>query len=219
MAALATLRPTAPLGPHACSSAARGQQPQPQLPATNPAGTSGRPASTHSTARGGSSAPPHFPHLMPVARSYFSNSSRSVWLQLRPMGEMLIMPLRNSMKVPRLTGMSMSAHRERGGRRWAGSNRVWRCRTWRQLAANCPNPISLIQLLAASAPCVGQSLLLLATLLTQTAACAPGQWSTLAANAQLPCAKASSPCHTQASTLPPPPPCCSPPPSTHLPGT
>lgn len=52
--------------------------------------------------------PTHPTHRMPVARSCFSNSSRSCWLQLRPMGDTLIMPLRNSIKVPRLTGMSMS---------------------------------------------------------------------------------------------------------------
>lgn len=32
--------------------------------------------------------------------SYFSNSSLSSWLQLRPIGETLIIPLRNSMNVP-----------------------------------------------------------------------------------------------------------------------
>ncbi len=48
-------------------------------------------------------------YRMPVARSCFSNSSRSDWLQLRPMGLTFSIPLRNSMKVPRLTGMSISA--------------------------------------------------------------------------------------------------------------
>lgn len=49
------------------------------------------------------------PHLMPCCRSYCSNASRSSWLQLRPMGLTLSMPLRNSMNVPRFTGMSISA--------------------------------------------------------------------------------------------------------------
>lgn len=32
--------------------------------------------------------------------SYFSNSSRSSWLQFRPIGDTLSIPLRNSIKVP-----------------------------------------------------------------------------------------------------------------------
>ena len=38
-----------------------------------------------------------------------SNASRSDWLHARPMGEQLIMPLRNSINVPRLTGSLISA--------------------------------------------------------------------------------------------------------------
>ena len=43
------------------------------------------------------------------SRSNFSKSLRSSRLQLRPMGETLSMPWRNSMNVPRFTGMSRSA--------------------------------------------------------------------------------------------------------------
>ena len=63
----------------------------------------------------GGETPTQDTHRMPVARSCFSNSSRSSWLQLRPMGLTFSMPLRNSMKVPRLTGMSIS-----GGQRAKG---------------------------------------------------------------------------------------------------
>lgn len=38
--------------------------------------------------------------LLVLTLSYNSNASRSSWLQLRPTGEMLSMPVRNSMKVP-----------------------------------------------------------------------------------------------------------------------
>ena len=51
---------------------------------------------------------PMIAHRMPCLRSYTSKASRSSWLQLRPMGETLSMPLRNSMNVPRLSGSSMS---------------------------------------------------------------------------------------------------------------
>lgn len=53
------------------------------------------------------SLPPTY--LTLACLSYRSNSSRSSWLQLRPMGDTFIMPLRNSIKVPRLMGMSRSA--------------------------------------------------------------------------------------------------------------
>ena len=43
------------------------------------------------------------------SRSNFSKSLRSSRLQLRPMGDTLSMPWRNSMNVPRFTGMSRSA--------------------------------------------------------------------------------------------------------------
>ena len=58
----------------------------------------------------------NFSRMMPtiVSRtlaslSYSSKASRSSWLQLRPIGDMLSMPERNSTKVPRFTGMSRSA--------------------------------------------------------------------------------------------------------------
>jgi hypothetical protein len=46
-----------------------------------------------------------------------SKALRSSVLQLRPIGEMLSMPVRYSMKVPRLIGMSRSGGKEREGGR------------------------------------------------------------------------------------------------------
>lgn len=43
--------------------------------------------------------------LQPDTLSQASNSSRSAWLALRPTGLTLIMPFRNSTKVPRILGM------------------------------------------------------------------------------------------------------------------
>nr|APU87392.1 phosphomannomutase [Cyamopsis tetragonoloba] len=41
--------------------------------------------------------------------SYFSNSYLSSWLQFHPIGETFSIPLRNSINVPLLIGISRSA--------------------------------------------------------------------------------------------------------------
>ena len=51
----------------------------------------------------------HPSFLIPVFKSYFSNSSLSSWLQFLPMGEIFSMPFLNSINVPRFMGISSSA--------------------------------------------------------------------------------------------------------------
>lgn len=43
--------------------------------------------------------------IQPTSKSYFSYAFLSSWVQLRPMHETLIKPVRNSTKVPRFTGI------------------------------------------------------------------------------------------------------------------